>query len=75
MVRPTRSLVVTIRDIVGALRGRKMTKRAARRVYFVGISRGAFCEAANEWPMRERAGRLLEEGNLLGGCAEGLPQL
>jgi hypothetical protein len=61
MVRPTRSLVVTIRDIVGALCGRKMTKGAAHNVYFVGTFGVAFCGAANEWPTRELTGRLPEE--------------
>jgi len=75
MVRPTRSLVVTIRDIVGALRGRKMTKRAAHNVYFVGTFGVAFCGAANEWPTREPTGRLPEEAWLAGGCVEELPQL
>ena len=75
MVRPTRSLVVTIPDIVGALRGRKMTKRTAQNVYFVGISGAASCKSANEWPTRELAGRLLEDVCLRGGCAKRLPQL
>jgi hypothetical protein len=48
MVRPTRSLVVTILDIVGALCGRKMTKGAAGNVYFIGVFSNASCEAANE---------------------------
>ena len=46
MVRPTRSLVVTIRDIVGAVDGCKMTKRAPPVVQIVGIFALAFCEAA-----------------------------
>jgi hypothetical protein len=75
MVRPTRSLVVTIRHIVGALCGRKVTKGAAQSVYFVGIFGDASCEAANEWPTRELAGRLPEDVCLAGGCAERLPQL
>jgi hypothetical protein len=75
MVRPTRSLVVTFEDIVGALCGRKMTKRTAADVYFVGIFRVASCEAANEWPTREPTGRLPEDACLPGGCDEVLPQL
>ena len=75
MVRPTRFLVVTIEDIVGALYGRKVTKRAACDVYFVGILRDASCGAVNEWPTHEPAGRLPEEACLRDGCPEELPQL
>jgi len=75
MVRPTRSLVVTMRDIVGALDRCKLTKSAALDVYFVGILGIASCEAANEWPTREPAVRLPEEACLSGGCAEELPLL
>jgi len=64
-----------MRDIVGALHGRKMTNRAAYDVYFVGIFGAASCGAANEWPTREPAGRLPEAACLPGGCVEALPQL